>query len=88
MSETRFFDVLPVRIQPYEGECLSGYLLRLADANGVIDFRAFIQSLFPTWHNHRQVHVLRWEYPVDGWGALQLRAQLPVEKLVRMKISG
>jgi len=86
MSETRFFDVLPVRIQPYEGECLSGYLLRLADANGVIDFRAFIQSLFPTWHNHRQVHVLRWEYPVDGWGALQLRAQLPVEKLVRMTL--
>lgn len=86
MSEMRFFDVLPVRIQPYEGECLSGYLLRLAAANGVIDFRAFVQSLFPAWHNRRQVHVLRWEYPVDSWGALPLRTQLPVERLVQMTL--
>lgn len=86
MSETQFFDVLPVRIQPHEGECLSGYLLRLAAANGVIDFRAFIQSLFPAWHSRRQVHVLRWEYPVDSWGALPLRTQLPVERLTRMTL--
>lgn len=86
MSETPFFDVLPVRIQPYEGECLSGYLLRLAAANGVINFRAFIQRLFPAWHNRRGVHVLRWEYPVDSWGALPLRTQLSVEKLTRMTL--
>ena len=86
MSKTQFFDVLPVRIQPYEGECLSGYLLRLAAANGVIDFRAFVQSLFPAWHNRRQVHVLRWEYPVDSWGALPLRTQLSVERLTRMTL--
>lgn len=86
MSETQFFDVLPVRIQLYEGECLSGYLLRLAAANGVIDFRAFVQSLFPAWHNRREVHVLRWEYPVDSWGALPLRTQLPIERLARMTL--
>jgi hypothetical protein len=86
MSETRFFDVLPIRLQPYDDECLSGYLLRLAAANGVIDFRAFVQSLFPAWHNRRQVHVLRWEYPVDSWGALPLRTQLPVDSLARMTL--
>lgn len=86
MSKLRFFDVLPVRVQLYEGECLSGYLLRLAAANGVINFRAFVQSLFPTWHNRRQVHVLRWEYPIDSWGALPLRTQLSVDKLAQMTL--
>ena len=86
MSETQFFDVLPIRLHPYEGECLSGYLLRLAAANGISDFRAFVQSLFPAWHSRRQVHVFRWEYPVDSWGALPLRTQLSVERLTRMTL--
>jgi transcriptional regulator with XRE-family HTH domain len=86
MSDSWFFDVLPYRPQPYDDECLSGYLLRLAAANDVCNFRAFVQSLFPAWHSRRQVHVLRWEYPVDSWGALPLRLQLPVDRLAKMTL--
>ena len=33
MSEPWFFEVLPYRPSPYSDECLSGYLLRLAEVN-------------------------------------------------------
>lgn len=86
MSDTWFFDALPDRPPPHDDECLSGYLLRVAAAYAVTDFRAFVQSLFPDWHNRRQVHILRWEYPVERWGALPVRLQLTEEKLERLTL--
>ncbi len=46
MAEPWFFDVLPYRPAPYPGECLSGYLLRLAEVNGFI-FWDLAADLFP-----------------------------------------
>ncbi|MCP4409914.1 MAG: TniQ family protein [Gammaproteobacteria bacterium] len=86
MSDTWFFDALPCRPAPYEDECLSGYLLRLAATNGMRNIRAFVQALFPTWPEKRQVNILRWEYPVDNWDELSRRTQLSVERLDRMTL--
>ncbi len=49
MSESWFFDTLPLRPDPFPGECLSGYLLRLADLNGYGIFWDMVGDLFPTW---------------------------------------
>ena len=78
MPESRvwFFEVLPQRPPPYPGECLSGYLLRLAEANGALRFWSLARDLFPRWTMDEQVLLLRWEYPLDAWGRLPLRAQL------------
>lgn len=84
MSDTWFFDALPCHPEPYEGECLTGYLLRLADANGITDIRAFICGLFPEWGKKKQVQILRWEYPTENWGELPQRTQLPVARLTQM----
>ena len=86
MSDTWYFDVLPYRPAPYEGECLSGYLLRLAAANGASSFRNFSQVLFPIWNMHRGVDVLRWEYPVDECAELARRVQLPNEILIPLTV--
>jgi len=75
VSEPWFFNVLPCRPHPYPGECLSGYLLRLAQANGALSLWNLIQDLFPTWPYPQRVVMLRWEYPVDDWGRIPLRTQ-------------
>lgn len=86
MNTSWFMETLPCHPQPEIGECLSGYFVRLAAANGVDDLRTFARSLFPTWPRQRQVHVLQWEYPVDNWGVLPERIHLPVERLVRLTV--
>lgn len=75
MSEPWFFNVLPCHPNPYPGECLSGYLLRLAQANNAPSLWSLIQDLFPTWPYPQRVVMLRWEYPIDDWGRLPLRTQ-------------
>jgi hypothetical protein len=84
MPDTWFFDVLPCRPVPYEDECLTGYLLRLAATNGTADFRAFVLNLFPSWPGRGQISLLRWEYPLAHWHELSQRVQLPEERLKRM----
>lgn len=86
MSDDWYFDVLPYRPTPYEGECLSGYLLRLAAANGASSFRNFSRVLFPTWNAQRSVDILRWEYPVNEWDELSQRVQLPGDRLIRLTV--
>lgn len=86
MPDTWFFDVLPCRPAPYEDECLSSYLLRLADANGAANFATFIRTLFPLWPTGRGVNILRWEYPEPDWDELPRRTQLPRERLDRMTL--
>jgi transcriptional regulator with XRE-family HTH domain len=76
MSEPWFFNVLPCHPRPYPDECLSGYLLRLAQANNASSLWSLIQDLFPTWPYPQRVTMLRWEYPIDDWGRLPLRTQL------------
>ncbi len=82
-----FFDVLAYRPPPYQGECLSGYLLRLAQANGVVSFWDFISDLFPTWRGRQRISVLRWEYPVDNWGRIPLRTQLSLADLRKLTVA-
>jgi hypothetical protein len=71
-----FFDVLPYRPQPYPDECLSGYLLRLAQANGFLNSWDMVKDAFPHFSQPSRMSILRWEYPVDDWGRLPQRTQL------------
>ena len=77
LAEPWYYDVLPCRPPPYAGECLTGYLLRLAEANHLASFPDLVFDLFPLWSETLQLGLLRWEYPVDDWGRLPLRTQLP-----------
>lgn len=87
MAEPWFFDVLPCRPAPYAGECLSGYLLRLADANGPLHFSQLTDELFPRWRKSHHPTMLRWEYPVEDWGYLPLRTQLTLADLRRLTVA-
>jgi transcriptional regulator with XRE-family HTH domain len=86
MAESWFFEVLPCRPKPYPDECLSGYLLRLAEANGLNQMKALAQDLFPMWSRPAQTALLRWEYPMDTWGRIPLRTQIPAADLKRMTV--
>lgn len=87
MADTWFFEVLPNRPPPFPDECLSGYLLRLANANGFTFFWDFISELFPSWKRPQQISMLLWEYPLEEWGRIPLRAQLPVATLNRLTVA-
>lgn len=80
MAESWFFEVYPYRPAPYPGECLSGYLLRLAEVNG-FSFWDLAADLFPVFDCTIRISRLRWEYPVSDWGRIPLRTQLPVAAL-------
>lgn len=86
MNSTWYFDALPCRPRPYAGECLSGYLLRLAAANGHDSGKDFLFRLFPGWRTCAQVRLLRWEYPVDNWGLLPQYTRLSPAELQRMTL--
>jgi transcriptional regulator with XRE-family HTH domain len=86
MVEPWFFDVLPHHPPPYPGECLSGYLLRLAQANGFVSFWGWVSDLFPAFRQPNQISLLRWEYPVDDWGRIPLRTQLSKTDLRRLTV--
>lgn len=87
MAEPWFFDVLPARPAPYAGECLSGYLLRLAEANGLQHLRRLTDELFPRWRESHQIGLLRWEHPVEDWGCVPQRTQLPLAALRRLTVA-
>jgi len=80
-TEPWVFDVLPCHPAPYPDECLSSYVLRLADVNGGVRTWDLVGDLFPHWAAPPQVRLLRWEYPVDAWGRLPLRTQLSADAL-------
>ncbi len=86
MAEPWYFDVLPYRPAPYADECLSGYLARLAVANGIADLWQFASDLFPLWQVTGQLSLIRWEYPLDAWGLLPLRSQLVPTTLNRLTV--
>lgn len=86
LAEPWFFDVLPVRPAPYGGECLSGYLLRLAQVNGFTSFWELATVFYPAWSETVQLAVLRWEYPVENWGLIPLRTQQPLAALHRLTV--
>ena len=86
MPEPWFFEVLPYRPSPYPGECLSGYLLRLAEVNGFLSFWDFATDLFPAFTHTGQTGLLRWEYPVEDWGRIPVRTQLTVTRLRRLTV--
>lgn len=81
MPEPWFFEALPYRPAPYPDECLSSYLLRLAEANGFAQFWDLAIDLFPFWTYPGQVAGLRWEYPVKDERRLVQRTQLSVSAL-------
>lgn len=87
MTEPWFFDVLPYRPTPYPDECLSGYLLRLAEANRFASFWEFVRDIFPHWHDPRQLTGLGWESPMKQWGRLLLRTQLPLADLKHLTVA-
>ena len=84
--DTWYFDALPCRPQPFTGECLSGYLLRLATANGHTIFKEFGFQMFPDWRYCSQIRILRWEYPVDNWGQIPRYTQLPLAELQKLTL--
>lgn len=86
-SKTLFVQVLPHRPPPYPGECLSGYLVRLAEANGFAIFWDLANDLFPSWDTAKQLPLLRWEYPLDNWGRIPLRTQLSPAQLHAMSVT-
>jgi len=86
MAEPWYFEVLPYRPAPYADECLSGYLARLAVANGMLDLWQLAGDLFPLWRVTRQLSLVRWEYPLDAWGLLPLRAQLSPATLNQLTV--
>jgi len=81
MPDSWFFEALPYRPAPYPDECLSGYLLRLAEANGFAQFWDLASDLFPRWSYPGQAARLRWEYPVEDWRRLLQRTHLSVGAL-------
>jgi DNA-binding transcriptional regulator YiaG len=85
-DEPWFFDVLPCHPSPYPGECLSGYLLRLAEVNGCASLWSLVRDLFPTFQDPDQLKLLSWEYPLEDWGRLPLRTQLPRAVLKRLTV--
>lgn len=87
MSKDWFFELLPLRPDPYPGECLSGYLLRLADLNGYGIFWDMVGDLFPTWDAPQQIHKLKWEYPMKDWGRIPLRTGLTPAELTRLTVA-
>ena len=87
MSEDWFFESLPLRPSPYAGECLSGYLLRLADLNGCTILWDLVGDLFPTWDAPQQINKLKWEYPLKEWGRIPLRTGLTPGELTRLTVA-
>ena len=86
-NKTLFVQVLPHRPSPYPGECLSGYLVRLAEANGFRVFWDFVHDLFPRWESSSQIALLRYEYPVDDWGRIPLRTQISPAQLRALSVA-
>jgi len=87
MSEDWFFESLPLRPAPYCGECLSGYLLRLADLNGYDIFWDLVGDLFPTWDAPEKIGMLKWEYPLKDWGRIPLRTGLTPGELTCLTVA-
>lgn len=87
MADPWYFEVLPLRPSANTGECLSSYLIRLAHANGYTHFWGLASELFPMWSKRHQVNLLRWEYPVDGWGRIPTRTHLTPAHLRRMTVA-
>lgn len=87
MVDPWFFEVLPNRPAPFLDECMSGYLLRLAQVNGFSSYWDFVSDLFPDWKRPQQIRMLHWEYPVEQWGRVPLRTQLPVAALNRLTVT-
>lgn len=87
MSDVWFFERLALRPSPYRGECLSGYLLRLADLNGYIPFWDMISDLFPMWKKPQQIGMLKGEYPLDNWGRIPLRTGLAPDELAQLTVA-
>jgi DNA-binding XRE family transcriptional regulator len=86
MSNDWFFERLPLRPSPYDGECLSGYILRLAEVNGYKILWDLVGDLFPRWKAPQQIGLLKWEYPLDNWGRMPLRTGLTSVELNRLTV--
>ena len=87
MPEAWFYETLPLRPFPFEGECLSGYILRLAELNGYSFLWDLVSDLFPTWTAPQQIGRLKWEYPPENWGRMPLRIGLSSLELNRMTVT-
>ena len=85
--QTLFVEVLPHRPPPYPGECVSGYLVRLAEANRFATFWDLARDLFLRLHAVGQLPLLRWEYPIDAWGRIPVRTQLSLAQLRAMSVA-
>lgn len=86
MTEPWFYQVYPCHPVPYPDECLSGYLLRLAQTNGFVFSGELVRDLLPTWQRAAQAMLLRWEYPMDAWGHIPQRTQVPPARLKKMTV--
>lgn len=82
------FDVLPFRPPPFPDECISGYLLRLAQANGFPRLWSLVQRVYPDWKSETlRIGVLRWEYPVKNCGLLPQLTALPFGALKTLTVA-
>lgn len=87
MPDDWFFEKLPLHPAPYAGECLSGYILRLADLNGYNILWDLVGDLFPTWKAPQQIGMLKWEYPLENWGRMPLRTGLSSAELNHLTVA-
>ena len=86
MTDTWYFDALPYRPTPHPDECLSGYILRLAAANGSMRLLNFSQLLFPDGQQIGRMNALRWEYPQADWGNSPQLTQCGVDGLTMLTL--
>ncbi len=74
------FDVLPVHPQPERLESFTGYLTRLAEANGLTRYSDLAQRLFPGVHSLKVREMT--DYPPESFGNLA-REAICSERILR-----
>ena len=69
MTHVDYFDVLPYHPQPQPLESLTGYLLRLAEGNGLQSVQGLVMTCFPTLGGKKYIHIPT-DHPLTDWRGL------------------
>lgn len=69
MTQPYFFDVLPYHPRPEPFESLTGYLLRLAEGNGLQSVRGLVATCFPTPGGKWYIHIPS-DHAMTDWRGL------------------
>ncbi len=69
MTQPDYFDVLPYHPQPQPLESLTGYLLRLAEGNGLQSVQGLVATCFPNPGGQKYIHIPT-DHPMTDWRGL------------------